>query len=330
MHVQEIGINLDTVGPQRPFEQLASQLDHFRSLGFRLVEIDITPYHLIVHGDIHRPSLADLVAVTGSFDLRYTIHGLLRLNLAYDARHDLCRRIMRQQIDICRAIGASCLVYHSGLQALDEVRYGVRQTLLNEEELGEGARREAQAFRELAPLAAGAGVVIGMENGDTHQWEHEVIARFGLPRSALSRHHARIHIPPIVRQLEAIGHPHVGLTVDVGHLHIAAHDMGFDFLEAVEQAAPWVKHIHLSDNLGLLDRGFDSEPERWAFGEADVHMPPGWGKVPYGQVFACWPDFGGHLIVELKPAFFDYATEGLRAVQALLAETSAGALAAQV
>lgn len=61
----------------------------------------------------------------------------------------------------------------------------------------------------LAAVAADAGVLIGMENGDSPLWEHSLIARFGLPRQALPTHHARLHSPPIVRQLEAIGHPAV-------------------------------------------------------------------------------------------------------------------------
>ncbi|MBN1934033.1 MAG: sugar phosphate isomerase/epimerase [Anaerolineae bacterium] len=318
MHVKNIGINLDHIGPWRKLDQLECQLDHFRMIGFKLIEIDITPFHLIINGQIHQPSLNAFLAVIRNFDLSYTVHGLLRLNLAYDSRHALCEQIMRSQIEICRAAGASRLVYHSGLQALDEVRYGVRQTLLSDDELAEGARYEVEAFRRLAPLAADAGVTIGMENGDTHRWEHEQMARFGLPREALSKHHARIHIMPIVCQLEAIDHPNVGLTVDVGHLYIAARDMGFDYLTAIKRAAPWLKHIHLSDNFGRLDWGFDQESDRWAFGEADVHMPPGWGEIPYREVFARWPDYHGDMIIELKPSFFDHAQGGLHVLQALL------------
>ncbi len=318
MSVYDIGINLDRIAARAKFRQLERQLDDVRSNGFRLVEIDLTPFHLIVNGEIHRPSLEMFLDVVRNFDLRYTVHGLSRLNLAYDSRHALCRQIMRCQIEICRAMGACRLVYHSGLQALDEVRYGVRRTLLTPSELVAGARREVAALRALAPVAADGGVIIGMENGDTHQWEHALIARFGLPRSALSQHHARIHIEPMVRQLEAIDHPNVGLTLDVGHLYIAAHDMGFDYLAAIARAASWLKHVHLSDNFGKLDRGVDSEPDRWAFGEADVHLPPGWGEIPYRAIFDRWPDYDGDMILEIKPWFMDDAAAGRQRIRALL------------
>jgi len=324
IHVHDIGIALGGTGGPGQLQQLAQQLAYARSLGFGLVEIDITAFHLILDGEIHQPSLEKWLAVLPSFDLRYSLHGLLRLNLAYDARHALCRQIMRCQIEICRAAGASVLVVHSGLQALDEVRYGVRPTLLSREELEAGARREVDAFQELAPLAADAGVALCMENGDPHQWEYTLLARYGLPRAAISEHHARLHVEPMVRQLEAIDRPNVGMALDVGHLYIAAHDLGFDYLEAVGVAAPWIKHLHVSDNFGRLDRGFDAEPERWAFGEADIHMPPGWGHIPYGELLARLPRYEGDMILEIKPGFIEYAGQGLRAMEKYLDRGPAG------
>jgi sugar phosphate isomerase/epimerase len=318
IYAQGIGIGLQGSGQPGMLADLARGIEFVRGMGFRLVEIDPNPFHLIVDGQIHRPSLANWRSVLNQFDLRYSIHGLMRLNLAYDPRHELCREIMAAQIEICRAVGARTLVYHSGLQALDAVRYGVRRSLLSEEELAEGARREVDAFRELALLAADAGVTIGMENGDTHQWEHEVIARFGLPRAALSRHHARLHIGPIVRQLQEIDHPNVGLTLDVGHLYIAACDMGFAYLPAVSEAAPWVVHLHISDNFGRLDRGFDTEHDRWAFGEADIHMPPGWGSLPLAATLKRLDGFSGDMILEIKPGFIEQSGEGLARVEALI------------
>jgi len=225
---------------------------------------------------------------------------------------------MRCQIEICRAMGASRLIHHSGLQALDAVRYGVRSSLLTEEELVSGARQEVEAFRDLAPVAADAGVIIGMENGDPHQWEYNVLAQFGRPRSELPIHHPRLKVAPIVRQLEAINHPNVGLALDIGHLYIAAHELGFDYLEAISEAAPWVKHLHVSDNFGRLDEGFDLEQDRWAFGEADVHLLPGWGNIPYHEAFAHLPNYEGDLILEIKPGFWDYLGQGLETMREIL------------
>lgn len=319
INIRHIGISGDSLGNSTQLDHLEQSLARFHDLGFTMVEIDPVPFSLIVNGEIRRPQLANFAAVLKNFDLRYSVHGLSRLNLAYDPRHALCRQIMRCQIEICQAAGASHLVYHSGLQALDAVRYGVQRSLLTDEELATGAQQEIEAFKELAPLAAEVGVIICMENGDSHQWEHNLIAQFGLSRSELAKHHARLQIGPIVRQLEAINHPNVAMTLDIAHLHIAAYDLGFDYLSAVSEAAPWVKHLHANDNFGRLDWGFDTEHDRWAFGEADVHLPPGWGNIPYGDVFSRLPNYEGDLILEIKPGFQDHLGEGLATMREILA-----------
>jgi sugar phosphate isomerase/epimerase len=320
--IRDIGMAVGVPGGRGKYRQLEGALGGVYDLGYRLVELSPAPFAIILNGELQRRQLADFVAVLEQFDLRYTIHAFNRLNLAYDPRHNLCQAIMRCLIEICGTVGAERLVYHSGLQALDGVRHGVRRTLLTEQELAEGAAREIAAFRTLAPLATDAGVVIGMENGDSHGWEHNLIAAAGLPRAALLDHHARLRIEPIVRQLEAIDHPNIGLTLDIAHLHIAAHDLGFDYLAAIEAAAPWVRHLHVNDNFGLLDQGFDHEPDRWAFGEADLHLPPGWGTIPYAEVFARLPSYQGDLILEIKAGFADELGDSLTAMQQILAGLS--------
>lgn len=316
--IHHIGLPADSLGDTTSLRQLEQNLTHIQDLGYTLVEVNPAPFSTIIDGQVQPKQLANFATVLKNFDLRYSVHGLNRLNLAYDSRHELCRQIMASQLEICQTIGATRLVYHSGLQALDQTRYGIRRTLLSDEELVDGAQREVAAFKVLAPLAADAGVIIGMENGDSHQWEHNLIAQFGLPREALTKHHARLAIGPIIHQLEAIDHPNAALTLDIAHLHIAAHDMGFDYLDAVSEAAPWTKHLHANDNFGRLDQGFDTESDRWAYGEADIHLPPGWGSIPYEDAFARLPEYEGDLVLEIKPGFQDYLGEGLETMQRIL------------
>ena len=318
MQINNIGIAFGLAAGPRRWARLEEGLGWIADQGYQLVEMNPHSLAVIVNGEIRPDVLADYVAVLKNFDLCYTIHGLNRLNLAYDPRRELCQQIMRCQLAVCRAVGAGVLVYHSGLQALDLVQAGVRRTLLSDEELSAGAQLEVTALQALAPLAADAGVVIGMENGDSHQWEHNLMAQFGQPRAALAKHHARLQIGPIVRQLEAIDHPNVGMTLDIAHLHIAAHDLGFDYLAAVAEGAPWVKHLHANDNFGRLDQGFDNEVDRWAYGEADIHLPPGWGSIPYAQLFQRLPTYQGDLILEIKSGFADFFKESLQTMTRLV------------
>ncbi len=310
----------DALGDDGSLEHLRRVLELVQSLGYTLVEIDPSPFALVIDGSLRQAQLDAFCAVLAQFNLRYSVHAPIRLNLAYDARHELCRRILRSQIEFCRAIGGNRLVYHSGLQALDDVARGVRRGLLTDAELRAGAQREVEALKELGRCAADAGVVICLENGDPHLWEHNVLARFELPPSELLKYHARLHPQNIVRQLEAIDHPNVAMTLDVAHLYLAANDLGFDYLNAVAVAAPWVKHLHVNDNFGRLDQGYDVEYDRWAYGEADIHLPPGWGTIPFAEVLSRLPAYEGDLVLEIKPGFQDYLGESLATMRRIVGE----------
>jgi sugar phosphate isomerase/epimerase len=325
MIVFNVGIDFTRQGGFTRLDQLEAELAYYRELGFRLLEINPSPFNLLVNGELRRPQLANFLAVLGNFDFRYSVHAPDRLNLAYDPREDLCRRMMLSLFEICQALGASRLVLHSGLNALDDVYFGLRRTLLTDEALAAGALREVNLLKEVAPQAAAAGVIIGVENCPPHQRELDILARFDLANSDLAIHHARLRIPPIVRQLEAIDHPNVALTLDMAHLFLAANLLEFDFLGAVRTAVPWVKHLHANDNFGHLDRGYETLTERLPFGEGDLHLPPGWGSIPYREALTLLPNYEGDLILEIKPLYRDFFGEARQNMQDILGtlETSA-------
>lgn len=62
----------------------------------------------------------------------------------------------------------------------------------------------------------------------------------------------------------------IGVTWDVGHINIMRKE-GFkteDIVKQTEKIAPYVKHVHLTDN----------------FGYSDSHLPPGMGNVPTKEI----------------------------------------------
>ncbi len=64
----------------------------------------------------------------------------------------------------------------------------------------------------------------------------------------------------------------IGATWDVGHIN-QLRKSGYseeDILKETEKIAPFVKHVHLTDN----------------FGYADTHLPPGMGNVPIREILA--------------------------------------------
>ncbi|NOZ30074.1 MAG: sugar phosphate isomerase/epimerase [Chloroflexi bacterium] len=298
---------------------LEAALRHISDLGFTGAELSAHAVSAIVNGRLYHPQVQRVQAVLRQFPLRYTVHAPNRLNLAFGEPAELQVETLRACLEFCAAIDAPVLVYHSGLQALDAARAGLR-ALPTEGELAAGREREVAALRTLAPIAADLGVTIAMENGDPHLWEYTLIQAHGYPADELPRYHARLCIPPIIEQLAAIDHPAVGMCLDIGHLHVAAHTVGFDYLQAVHQAAPWVRHIHVNDNFGKLDGGFNNEADRLPFGEGDLHLPPGWGAIPYREVFARLSDYHGILVMEIKPRYIEHLGEALDTLHSLIGE----------
>ena len=253
------------------------------------------------------------------FDLRYSVHAPGRTNLAFGADPGLEFRVLEACVRFCGAIGAGVLVYHSGLQALDDARRGAAP-LPNEDELARGAEREAAALRKLAPVAADLGVTIGMENGDPHLWEYVALRQQGKTPDDLAKYHGRLRTSALAEQAAAVDHPNVRITLDLGHLYLATKALGEDYLGAIDAVASWVCHLHINDNFGKLDAGVDYEGYRLPYGEADLHLPPGWGAIPYARAFARLNDFEGDIVLEIKSRYREHLDEALANTKRLLFE----------
>ncbi len=317
MNIKGIGKDISDGYVDGRLERLRECLAYVQELGYATGELGISGLNVIVNGELMPKQVETIQAVLSGYHLRYTVHAPNRTNLAFGYDLDQDKAILRACLRFCHAIDAHVLVYHSGLQALDAARTGM-VPLPDDDALVRGAEREVKALRELAPLAADLGVIIGMENGDPHLWEYAVLKANDKPPEELPKYHGRLRIAPIVAQLEAIDHPNAGMTLDLAHLHLATHALGVDYLDEVALAAPWVRHLHVNDNFGKLDVGFDSEKDRLPYGEADLHLPPGWAAIPLAKAFNQLKGYEGDLILEIKDRYWDHFGEALNNTRQLL------------
>ena len=89
-------------------------------------------------------------------------------------------------------------------------------------------------------------------------------------------------------QITLTNHPAVGVCIDTGHSNIGASRGGFDFLGGIRQLAPHVFTFHLHDNFGTWASphlGLNHKsPESWALGLGDLHLPIGWGTIPFEKM----------------------------------------------
>ena len=85
--IRDIGIALNPPYSPAGLDVLERALDEAQRFGYRLVEIE--PLRTIIGGQLRAAEVERLQGVLQNFDLRYSVHGLERLNLAYDPRDNV-------------------------------------------------------------------------------------------------------------------------------------------------------------------------------------------------------------------------------------------------
>jgi sugar phosphate isomerase/epimerase len=324
MRITGIGINGDGHHLGGSLTQLAKDLAFFHRCGFDGVELSVPGLDVVSGGRLRKNQVDRVLAITRRYDFFYTVHAPDQMNFAFpqpgmrgepDSAMD--RDVFDVCLGFCAAIGAGVMVYHSGLIALHQVAAGL-DDLPEDEALARAREREVAALRELLPLAAKRGVIVAMENRDPHPWEVATLRRCDVAANQLLKYHAGMSIPDLVAQVEAVDHPSFGLTLDLGHLFLAANCCGFDYLGAIRQAAPYVRHLHVSDNWGRLGGAFDSLNHRIPYGEGDVHLPPGWGGIPHVAALQQLPSYEGAYILEIRPRFFEHFPEALETARQII------------
>lgn len=321
MNITGIGINADGGRLNGSLHVLEEDLAFFQQCGFDAVEISTHGLDLVIRGRVYQARLDQVRAITERYPFAYTIHAVNRLNLAFGPEHELEKDVFAATLDICAALGARMMVYHSGLIALERVGAFLRP-LPHSDELERAREREVTALRELMPLAAERDVVVAMENRDPHPWEVAVLRREGRDPAELCLFHGGLLIPNLVAQVQAVAHPNLGICLDLAHLFLATNHLGLDYLEAVRQAAPWVRHIHANDNFGVLGDAFTGLADRNPYGEGDLHLPPGWGAIPLADALAQLSDYQGMLILELRPRYRAHFADALATTRSLIAQAT--------
>jgi sugar phosphate isomerase/epimerase len=247
---------------------LALTLDRLEHAGVEVAEIMPDRYWTLLGGGVNRERLRRLCAVLADRPLRYTMHAPFALNL-FDQRHPgLQEQMFRSCLDVAAETGAEVLVYHSGRRVAGGTGGLTLDALLE---------IERTMLLQMAAYAEECGVLIAVENM-TPTAERKA----GLPD--LVPYGADLRA--LARQINEIDHSSVGICLDFGHANLYETGMGGDLLEAVALAAPLVNHLHIHDNFGRQDDHphYPAHADLRAIGESDLHLPIGWGRIPYQEI----------------------------------------------
>lgn len=255
-----IGTGFNSGSIDGELESLESDLRRLAGLGADTVELALTSIDLIAGGRIIKERADRLAALTGQFDFRYTVHGLVSSNFMDP---ETCRyqlEAAKALVQLCDRIGARILVQHGGFLRADQLsdRAGADE-------------REREALLELAEFARPYGVRIALENIFTTEP--------GQYRQTPAE---------IAGTVRALNHPNVVALIDFSHAYIESTYRGLDFREQLRAMAPVAGHLHVHDSFGR-PQGFYTGyflQENTAMGIGDLHMPLGWGDIDWESIFS--------------------------------------------
>jgi sugar phosphate isomerase/epimerase len=305
MKVTGIAINADAARLNGDLNSLRSSLDYFGELGFSHIEIAPHGAGVIYNGNLNKHRMRTLLDNLTEYDFKYTVHGVNSLNLMNQKAGNVERQAFLSSLEFAAALGSPVMVYHAGRYTPEENFLLPERTKLTPSDIKDMWNLERSSLQEMARIADQLGLTIGVET-----------AR---PYLDASPYCYAEFLSELVRMVEEVNHPRVGITLDMGHTYLAANHHGYDLLGGIKLMASYVKHIHLHDNFGKPSASYERKmTEMAAMGRGDMHMPIGWGTVPASDILACLPDYVGVVTLELRSRYINYADEALQNACSLL------------
>lgn len=276
---------------------LADELDRLEALGCDLAEIPLIALCVMAGGRILPGPTSRLVAACAGRPLAYSVHAAIGLNFMGEPEHlRLQFDVAVASLDVAARIGARHVVMHTGFCRADapdiEDRYA----------------RQREWLARLGLEAQARDCTICVENIFPFEPDHHT--------AAPSR---------LAREIAAIGHEHVRATLDVSHGFLHAGACGGDPLAEALALARVSRHVHLHDSFGRPEETFwaYSQAERVAFGLGDLHLPLGWGAIPFDALMReARFEPGTAFVIELPSSFGEEAAQTLEAARALASVAS--------
>lgn len=273
-------------------------------LGADAVELSLYGEEIISGGRLIEDRVARIVEITKKYDVRYTVHGQIVSNFMDRENLEYQKAVVRAMLELCDRVGAGILVHHSG-----------KAPMVSKSRLPDFDKMERDAMSEMAEIAKGYDVRIALEN-----------------IFAMNDEEYRQTPAEVAQTVKAINSPNVCGLIDFSHAYIECTRLGLNWREQIRAMAPITGHLHIHDSFGrpYTMTKFYNPAEATALGIGDLHLPIGWGDIPWDEIFdelTFLPDT--ILMMEIGgDRFTDQQAESLRLARILADRVNNGKLAA--
>ena len=240
--------------------RLDAALGKLAGIGADAAELSLYGEDLIAGGRLLPDRVHRLEQICRRHDLHYTVHGQIVSNFMDERHLDLQKAVVRSMLELCDQVGATVLVHHAGQAPMADQAGRDRLDDL-----------ERQALAELADTARGYGVRLAFEN-----------------IFAMGDHEYRQTPAEVAETVRAVDHPNLCTLIDFSHAYIECTRRGLDWRGQIRSMASATGHLHVHDSFGrpYSMTKFYEPSEAVALGIGDLHLPLGWGDIPWEEIFA--------------------------------------------
>ena len=289
-------VGMTAMGVAADLSDIGQRLDEVQETGVGFVELPTYDLDVVIAGRINRPQLSALKRITDGRGLTYTVHGPHPINF-FDDVFRLPRHfeVLKASMEAAAELGAIHYVVHAGMMPV-----------MQSQGLEVAYARQRDLLAQAGDMAKNLGLYLCVEN-------------------IYGEYLGKIHTPTpsrLARELKAIGHSHVWATLDVSHGYLELDFQGLDLVTECAELAPFAKHLHIHDSFGRQDDiWMYTQGERLAFGHGDLHLPVGWGDIPWDRLMAaCRFPEGAVFNIELDRRYWSHRQACVDATRAIVAK----------
>ena len=281
--------------PNGNISALTDQIEMCKEAGVDSLEISIFETDVICGKKINQPELKILKDTLLNKGIDYTVHGELSVNLLDQEHFDSHKEVLKRDVEVSGEINATHLVTHFG-QTTNKI-YENKELYLSH------LKRQQECYAEIGEYAKEYNVTLAIENLFPFKLDYYA----PLPSE-------------IAKQLNEINHPNVKCCLDISHGYINCTFRNAHFIDEIQAMSSLSEHIHMHDSFGIIEEIWTyTSAEDTSYGQGDLHLPLGWGDIPFEKIFTevKFPD-KLNLNFELPERYLKYFKENIKEAKRLI------------
>ncbi len=247
--------------PNGDISALSDQIKLCKEANIDSLEVPIFETDVICGKKINQPELKILKNTLLDKGIDYTIHGELSVNLFDQENFNDHKEILKRDIEVSGEIGATHLVTHFGQTTMSVFE--------NKNLYNSYMKKQQECYLEMGEYAKNHNVILAIEN--LFPFKLDLYAP--LPSE-------------ISKQIISINHSNIKTCLDISHAYINCTHRNVHFINEIKTMGPISEHIHMHDSFGKIEKFWTYiSAEDTSYGQGDIHLPLGWGDIPFEKIF---------------------------------------------